>query len=941
MKQPKYPNSINKSDILSILDETQEGLECRVKENLAGQGVDELLINKFWQEIKSKEAVACMMQGRKKFFKLNERVVKSILKRNKKWKRLLGHLLLAGTVGVVGVIKEGGGKEDFSSVVKDVTDASAQVRAIVDNNDNQEEKDYRSELNDFVEEIDSGLARLNGFTINHDNTLTKDLGYLLDIGVPRSSDTKNQELYTKIKYHLNNHTDENIKLVYSTLESDGTQRGIDDISEEFIDSLFKQNREISKSILVDIESLKDVSQMKRNAVLKNILKNTKKLQEIGIAVEKGIEASLIGHRDLVNNPLLKELPVDAPTLDLSKQIASLEKSISGNEIIDLVTLNQIVLGSFLASLSLLFSILFEFLRKRSLVKPSIKEDEVILIETINTVSKGIKAVKKEIKKGEQVIFLGMDEGSWDPSDAVNPRILRAVGKKYGEAPDEFIEIEGEERWEMLKFPDDGIDEKPPEEDGFGVIDIDLDDFEEEPTDDVGLENVTFDDFVEVEEGESLFSSEELMEIEKDVDNQEELEENGLDVIDLDLDDGDYSVEQGPLSDEEIFEGYAEVEDNSKEEVVELPTIPILGKDLEKIINSFCKKGAEELGGLMGVTLKFENPTIKTTTKEKLEGNQILSNIKIEGEQGTERGYIITDIKLAIALGGTLIMLPENELEEAVSGECYMEEIDDSYGELVNIMAGSLREVLNEYDENIRVTRKGASSVIDDGNSNEINDQEYFILTVDVSINDDKCFKKGDSSKIRLLLPVKMTEKESTKYVSKKVVLDDQGKKVEPPKKESTPTVGPPKVKEEEAPSIQGVETEPETEIEPNPEKLVEVTRKKTFEPFEILNSLRDFLSGKNKVIRMKEPGHEAARVAVFQKHPKLKGLLDQYKENTKRKDKKGINEEIQQFVGEYIDVTTPNTPTGSTNRITIESINPKSGIIKIKSGIVQKKAIEI
>ncbi len=134
----------------------------------------------------------CLYDAREEvsFFKLNERVVKSILKRNKNGNVCFGHLLLAGTVGVVGVIKEGGGKEDFSSVVKDVTDASAQVRAIVDNNDNQEEKDYRSELNDFVEEIDSGLARLNGFTINHDNTLTKDLGYLLDIGVPRSSDTK-------------------------------------------------------------------------------------------------------------------------------------------------------------------------------------------------------------------------------------------------------------------------------------------------------------------------------------------------------------------------------------------------------------------------------------------------------------------------------------------------------------------------------------------------------------------------------------------------------------------------------------------------------------------------------------------------------------------------------------------------------------------------------
>ena len=48
------------------------------------------------------------------------------------------------------------------------------------------------------------------------------------------------------------------------------------------------------------------------------------------------------------------------------------------------------------------------------------------------------------------------------------------------------------------------------------------------------------------------------------------------------------------------------------------------------------------------------------------------------------GGLLISVKDAIRLGGTLIMLPENELVEAVTSEDYSEEIDDSYGELANL-----------------------------------------------------------------------------------------------------------------------------------------------------------------------------------------------------------------------------------------------------------------
>ncbi|MDR3630936.1 MAG: hypothetical protein P4L42_11420 [Desulfocapsaceae bacterium] len=68
--------------------------------------------------------------------------------------------------------------------------------------------------------------------------------------------------------------------------------------------------------------------------------------------------------------------------------------------------------------------------------------------------------------------------------------------------------------------------------------------------------------------------------------------------------------------------------------------------------------------------------------------------------------LLVGIKDAIRLGGTLIMLPQHELEKVISSEDYSEETKDSFGEIANIIAGSYTKVFEEmYPDPCRFVRK--------------------------------------------------------------------------------------------------------------------------------------------------------------------------------------------------------------------------------------------
>jgi chemotaxis protein CheY-P-specific phosphatase CheC len=133
------------------------------------------------------------------------------------------------------------------------------------------------------------------------------------------------------------------------------------------------------------------------------------------------------------------------------------------------------------------------------------------------------------------------------------------------------------------------------------------------------------------------------------------------------------------------------------------------KRIDKIIEAVEARIQEEVGGLLGADFTLisgDNAVVsKETAFENRQGKQICALMDITGEI-TGKGCLLLGIKDAIRLGGTLIMLPSGELEEVIGREEYSEEIEDSYGEIANIIAGSFTKDFEEmYPKSCRFVRK--------------------------------------------------------------------------------------------------------------------------------------------------------------------------------------------------------------------------------------------
>lgn len=133
------------------------------------------------------------------------------------------------------------------------------------------------------------------------------------------------------------------------------------------------------------------------------------------------------------------------------------------------------------------------------------------------------------------------------------------------------------------------------------------------------------------------------------------------------------------------------------------------KRIDKVLAETNGRVQEEVGALLGVELSVSPVESSIQTKEEifdtLKGKQVFAHVDYSGDiEGV--GGLILGLKGAIRLGGTLIMLPPAELDEVVGREEYNEELDDSYGEIANIIAGSYTKVFEEmYPKNFRFVRK--------------------------------------------------------------------------------------------------------------------------------------------------------------------------------------------------------------------------------------------
>ncbi len=178
------------------------------------------------------------------------------------------------------------------------------------------------------------------------------------------------------------------------------------------------------------------------------------------------------------------------------------------------------------------------------------------------------------------------------------------------------------------------------------------------------------------------------------------------------------------------------------------------KKLDKIVELVQQRLGDEVGGLMGGTLVMSDLSTKIISKEdyfnESAGKIIFSEIELNGEiEG--RGGILIGVKDAIRLGGTLIMLPERELGEVVASEEYSEEIEDSYGELANLIAGAYTSTFEEmYPKSFRFIRKNSEIItpvkVEVDSEQPLPNQNYYQVSASMALNG------VEMDKLTLLIP---------------------------------------------------------------------------------------------------------------------------------------------------------------------------------------------
>ena len=176
--------------------------------------------------------------------------------------------------------------------------------------------------------------------------------------------------------------------------------------------------------------------------------------------------------------------------------------------------------------------------------------------------------------------------------------------------------------------------------------------------------------------------------------------------------------------------------------------------LDKIMAACRERMQEEVSALLGKVITFAEPETKVLSKEEYfsepAGKSVLARVQLEGDlEG--RGCLIVSIRDAIRIGGTLIMLPDSELDSVISEEEYTEELEDSYGEIANIICGSLTTTFEEqYPKNFRLIRTEQEVIlpvkVEVESDEPVPDGTYYLMSTAMALDG------VEMGKLHLLLP---------------------------------------------------------------------------------------------------------------------------------------------------------------------------------------------
>ncbi|AJF07611.1 hypothetical protein [Geoalkalibacter subterraneus] len=166
------------------------------------------------------------------------------------------------------------------------------------------------------------------------------------------------------------------------------------------------------------------------------------------------------------------------------------------------------------------------------------------------------------------------------------------------------------------------------------------------------------------------------------------------------------------------------------------------KVVDNVLDSVFKEIAKDLSDLIGKTLKCAGPSYQPLSKEDYlalpRDKGAISFLETSGD-AKGNAFLIVRQKDAILFGGTLVMLPEEELRAKVKACDFDGEEGDAYGEVANIIAGSLAKVIGEqYPRKLHFKRTKVEpfipTKIDPGGNEPFAPGEYYLGTCQMALD---------------------------------------------------------------------------------------------------------------------------------------------------------------------------------------------------------------
>lgn len=140
------------------------------------------------------------------------------------------------------------------------------------------------------------------------------------------------------------------------------------------------------------------------------------------------------------------------------------------------------------------------------------------------------------------------------------------------------------------------------------------------------------------------------------------------------------------------------------------------KLVDVVFKTTIAQVGEEVGALLGQELRCDDIQLQLVSKADFfsthcQDKSILSHMKVAGDQ-TGLGFLIANLPDTIIMGGTLIMLPDDQIEERSKAGDFDGEVADAYGEIANIIAGSLTQTfLDRYPQQLRFIRTESEPIV--------------------------------------------------------------------------------------------------------------------------------------------------------------------------------------------------------------------------------------